>query len=244
MMSERASPVSAALSAYGRSRNAEPPRHLGTRYDHSGTFLPEPGNTIVCHLRPDAETERTLIAARSAYLAMPDATKLAFTPVSSLHMTLFQGILEGQRRPPYWPADIAPDTPIDTMTDLFRQRLADVDPAPGFAVRVIDALPTGLVVEGADKQDQHAMRLWRDRLAEHLGYRYPDHDGYVFHITFAYMIDWLDEAALPAWQEMLGEVLAHITRRTPLLELRPPAFCSFADMNHFEELLVLAPTRA
>lgn len=241
-MSEVISPVSAALSAYARSRHPEPPRHLGTRYNSRGTFLPEPGNTIVCHLVPGSETERALVAARSAYLAMPEAGQLAFTPVSSLHMTLFQGILEGRRLPPYWPADIAPDTPIDRMTELFRQRLASLPPAPAFAVRVVEALPTGLTVEGASRDDQRAMQLWRDRFADLLGYRHPDHDGYVLHITFAYMISWLDDAALPAWQEMLSEVLAHITRRAPVIDLRPPAFCSFADMNHFEELLVFEPS--
>lgn len=240
-MSDVISPVSAALSGYARSRHPEPPRHLGTRYDPSGTFLPEPGNTIVCHLVPGSETERALVAARSAYLAMPEAGQLAFTPVSSLHMTLFQGILEGRRLPPYWPADIAPDTPIDRMTELFEARLARLTPGPAFAVRVVEALPTGLVVEGAGRNDQRAMQLWRDRFADLLGYRHPDHDGYVFHITFAYMISWLDDAVLPAWQDMLSEVLAHITRRAPVLELRPPAFCSFADMNHFEERLVLRP---
>lgn len=241
-MPEVISPVTAALAAYARSHHSEPPRHLGTRYNSLGTFLPEPGNTIVCHLVPGSETERALVAARSAYLAMPEAGQLAFTPVSSLHMTLFQGILECRRMPPYWPADIAPDTPIERMTELFRHRLEVVARPPAFSVRVVAALPTGLVVEGAGRDDQRAMQLWRDRFADLLGYRHPDHDGYVFHITFAYMISWLDDAVLPAWQEMLGETLAHITRSAAVLELRPPAFCSFADMNHFEELQVFEPS--
>ncbi|MNU10442.1 hypothetical protein D3C72_2575920 [compost metagenome] len=52
------------------------------------------------------------------------------------------------------------------------------------------------------------------------------------------MIDYLDEAALPAWREMLADVAEDIRRRVDHLELRPPAFCAFADMNHFEELQV------
>ena len=68
-----------------------------------------------------------------------------------------------------------------------------------------------------------------------------DHDSYGFHITMAYLIDWLDAAALPAWQAMLNAVEADIVRRAPVLELRPPAFCSFADMNWFEELVVFQP---
>jgi hypothetical protein len=40
---------------------------------------------------------------------------------------------------------------------------------------------------------------------------------------------------------MLAEVVDDIRRRAELLELCPPAFCSFKDMNHFEELLVIEP---
>lgn len=230
--------LSALASRYARSGNSLPPLHLGTRYDRAGVFQPEPGNTVVCHVVPGSATERVLVDARARYRAMADAASLTFTPVESYHMTLFQGIIEGRRNFPYWPADIAADTPIVEMTRRFRQRLERFPALPGFAVRAVAARPTGLVVEGVTAADRHAMATWRNALAESLGYRHPDHDSYQFHITMAYMIDWLDDAALPAWATMLEEVLDDITRRAPILELRAPAFCSFEDMNWFEELLV------
>jgi hypothetical protein len=52
------------------------------------------------------------------------------------------------------------------------------------------------------------------------------------------VIERLEDEALPRWQRMLDEVAADIRDRAPVLELNPPAFCSFDDMNHFEELLV------
>ena len=231
--------LSALATHYGKSRNLLPPLHLGTRYDRAGVFLPEAGNTVVCHLISGSETERVLMQAQVRYRDMADATGLAFTPVESYHMTLFQGIIEGRRNHPYWPADLAADTPIDEMTRQFKRRLDSFPALPDFAVRATMALPTGLVVEGATAADRHAMAAWRDAFAEAFGYRHPDHDSYQFHITMAYMIDWLDDAALPSWQAMLDEVLDDITRRAPVLELRAPAFCSFEDMNWFEELLVL-----
>ena len=82
------------------------------------------------------------------------------------------------------------------------------------------------------------MRAWRDRLAHLLGYRHPDHDSYPFHITFAYVIERLSDGVLPRWQAMLNEVAADLQRRQPVLELMPPAFCVFDDMNHFHEMLV------
>ena len=233
--------LSPSLLPFSRTHNPTPPAHLGSRYNLAGTFLPEPGNTIVCHLQPGSATEAALVDARARYLAMPEAGQLAFTPISSLHMTLFQGIIEGRRALPYWPADVSLDTPIPEMTRIFTDRLKAFEAAPAFNVTVTEALPTGLHLEGATHADRAAIAAWRNRFADLLGYRHPDHDTYVLHITFAYVIERFDTAALSAWQTMLDDVAADIRARAPVLHLNPPAFCSFADMNHFEELLVFQP---
>lgn len=229
---------------FGKSHKSMAPRHLGTRYDRSGTFLPEPGNTVVCHVVPGSQSEQALEDAMARYRAMPDAAGLAFTPVESYHMTLFQGVIEGRREHPYWPRDVARDIPIPEMTVLLAERLRAFAGGPDFQVEAIAALPTGLIVDGVTAADRHAMAAWRNELAEAFGYRHPDHDSYQFHITMAYVIDWIEDAMLPDWQTMLNEVLADIRRRAPVIELRAPAFCSFADMNWFEELIVFDQRRA
>ena len=231
--------VSPKLRRFSASRNAAAPAHLGQRYDESGTFLPEPGNTVVCHLVPGSETERALIDARLRYQYMPEASLLAFTPTSSLHMTLFQGVIEFRRRPGYWPPGMDLDMPIAETTKQLLSALDAFKGAPPFRMQVTEALPTGLTLEGAGPEDRAALKAWRDKLADIFGYRHPDHEDYIFHITFAYPLTWFDEACLPAWQVMLDEVVDDIRQRAPVIELQPPAFCSFEDMNHFEELRVL-----
>lgn len=231
-------PFSPELLKYSRSLHPEPPLHLGTRYDRSGVFQPEPGNTVVCHLSEGSATQRAVIGARQKYLDMPEAGQFAFTPISSLHMTLFQGIIEYRRAQPFWPADIALDTPIDEMTEIMGERLKAFSARDPFEVTVVKARPSGLVVAGATERDREAMRDWRNALADLLGYRHSDHETYIFHITFTYVIERLTDEALPRWQAMLDNVAATLHAEVPVLELRPPAFCSFEDMNHFEELLV------
>lgn len=110
--------------------------------------------------------------------------------------------------------------------------------AEPFKVEVTKARPSGLLVEGVTERDRKAIRAWRDALAGLLGYRHPDHDTYPLHITFDYVIDRLEDEALPRWQAMLDQVTSDIRARVPVLELDPPAFCSFEDMNHFTELLI------
>ncbi|MBN9024962.1 MAG: DUF1868 domain-containing protein [Rhizobiales bacterium] len=227
------------LNRYSAATQTEPPRHLGRRYDRSGTFLSEPGNTVVCHLVEGSPSQQAVVEVRRRMQAEPDAGHLAFTPVSSLHMTLFQGIIEYRRSLPFWPSDMPLDTDIDVMTAHYRDKLMDFHGAGPFQVRVIDVVPTGLTVAGATDEDERRMRAWRDAFAEAFGYRHPDHDDYVFHVTLAYMIDWLAEDRLSAWEALFDDCLGLLAREAPILELRPPAFCSFEDMNHFEERLVL-----
>lgn len=232
---------SSALLGFSKTHNPERPVHLDRRYDTSGTFLPEPGNTVVCHVAEGSQTQRALIDARARYLAMPEAPLLAFTPVSSLHMTLFQGVIEYRRKPEFWPSDMALDMEIDETTERLRERLAGFVGGARFRMQVTEALPSGLTLEGVSAADRQALRDWRDALADVFGYRHPDHETYRFHITFAYAIERFEDDAMPAWRQMLDEVVEDIRARVDYLELNPPAFCAFNDMNHFEELVVLEP---
>jgi hypothetical protein len=226
------------LLDYSKTHNGSAPKHLGTRYRSKGGFLPEPGNTIVCHVEKDTETQRALIEVREKYLAMPEAPQFLFTPITSLHMTLFQGIIEGRRQPHFWPHDIPLDTPIEEATEIMAARLQTLSLFEPFQVAVTKARPSGLIVDGATDGDRRIMRTWRDTFADLLGYRHPDHDDYLFHITFAYVIERLEDEALPRWQAMLNEVADTIAQQAPILDLRPPAFCIFEDMNHFHEVLI------
>nr|WP_325265464.1 DUF1868 domain-containing protein [uncultured Rhizobium sp.] len=230
--------ISPDLLRYSATHNPKPPPRLGTRYARRGGFLPEPGNTIVCHVEKESKTQALLVAARARYLDMPEAERFLFTPITSLHMTLFQGVIEYRRKPRFWPDDMPLETPIEDMTEIMAARLEGFSTLDPFQVAVKSAKPSGLVVEGKSENDRRAMKAWRDALARLLGYRHPDHDDYAFHITFAYVIERLSDAALPAWQAMLDEVTAEIQRAAPVLQLRPPAFCSFEDMNHFHELMI------
>ncbi|MGX5804247.1 DUF1868 domain-containing protein [Bradyrhizobium sp. Arg314] len=231
--------VRSSLAAFFEGSNPTPPTHLGTRYDTSGNFLLEPGNTVVCHLVDGSPSQAAVIEVRERMLAMPDADRLAFTPIPSLHMTLFQGIIEYRRRLPYWPSDVPLDTGIDDMTRLYLERLQGFEGRGAFKIKIVEVVPTGLTVAGASEQDRQILKAWRDALSGPFGYRDPDHDAYVFHITFAYQVRRLADERAAAWQALFDDSLSFLEREAPVIELRLPAFCSFKDMKHFEELLVL-----
>lgn len=228
------------LHFFSSSLTNMPLRHIGIRHTADGVFLKEPGNTVVCHLVKDSLSARAVMEARTRMQSLPEAEKLAYTPESSLHMTLFQGIIEGRRSLPYWPEDLALDSPIDAMTEAYIERLSGFE-APGtFRIEVVGATPNGLSVAGVSEKDRQMMKIWRDQLAAIFGYRHPDHETYEFHITFAYILERFSDEAILTWDKALKEIVEDLREAAPIIELVPPAFCSFEDMNHFEELVVMA----
>jgi hypothetical protein len=231
--------IKPSLAGFFADSNPNPPVHLGTRYDSAGNFLIEPGNTVVSHFVSSSASEAVVIEMRERMRAMADADRLAFTPISSLHMTLFQGIIEHRRRLPFWPQDVPLDTSIDDMTRLYLERLKGFEGRGAFKIRVVDVVPTGLTVVGASDEDERIMRSWRDALSAPFGSRHPDHNSYTFHITFAYQIRRLDDEMASQRQDVFDDCLSLLASQAPVIELRAPAFCRFKDMKHFEGLLVL-----
>lgn len=215
------------------------PSHLGTRYDASGRFLPEQGNTVVAQVVPGSETEAALIDLRAALQALPQAHLFTFTAVPSYHMTVFQGVIETRREALHWPAGLDPAQPIAEATAAMAARLAGFTAPPAFAMRVAEVTPFGLSLTGATEADTANARAWRDALATALDLRTPDHDAYGFHTTLAYALEWPPVEALPALRAALQDLTAAFIARVPVLHLARPAFCTFADMNAFPPLVPL-----
>ena len=227
------------MQAYsGEGKTGRPP-HTGVRFEESGRFLQERGNTIVNHVVEGSQTLKALLEIRERMMGLSHADHFAFTAPGSLHMTLAQGILETRRKKHYWPEGLDLNAPVDDITAVYLERFAGFPDHGAFAVRVEAMSPLGLIVRGATAEDEATMRRWRDAVCEPFGYRHPDHDDYEFHITIAYLARWLPAEALGAYETALDEMLDHLNRTNPVLELGEPALCSFEDMNHFEPLLYL-----
>lgn len=226
------------LDEFAASANDAPPMRLGQRYD-AERFLPDPGNTVVCHLDLDSAGGAAVLRARARMMDLPGAEHLLFTPEDSLHMTVFEGVLDARRTADAWPADMARDAPVDAVTEAMLGRLAGFAAPVPFEVRAQAVRVGGLELRGATGADAGALLAWREALSGAFGYRQAEHDAYRHHMTFAYPLEWLPDDLLPAWRVAFSEIESDLVAAAPVLPLHAPAFCLFNDMTHFEELIVL-----
>lgn len=216
-----------------------PPPRLGIRFDTAGTFLHEPGNTVICHVAHGSPTASALVRLRNALRALPHGHRFAWTPTASYHMTVFQGVLETRRTAGHWPQGLPLDMPISGTTRMLAARLAGVAPHAGFRMRPASVTPLGVVAEAASDEDERAIRRLRDNLADLFGYRHPDHDTYRFHITLSYQTAWLPDEAQPTYLAALRDLEAEFAAACPVLDLGPAQFCTFDDMTAFTPVVTL-----
>ncbi|WP_300018626.1 DUF1868 domain-containing protein [uncultured Roseobacter sp.] len=231
-------PLETDIATFAAGQNANPPARLGQRYSATA-FLPEAGNTVVCHLDRTAPAHQAVLDARTRMQALPGAENFLYTPAESLHMTVFEGVIETRRTADAWPAGIDRDAPVTEVTEALMTRFEPFSPPLAFSVRVKDVVPTGLMLTGATAEDDRILQDWRDALTGPFGYRHKDHDAYRFHMTFAYPTGWIPDDLVPVWAQELNIILEDLSRAAPVIPLRAPAFCRFADMEEFEELRVL-----
>lgn len=226
------------LTAWAQSANAQPPQRLGQRYDRE-RFLPDPGNTVVCHLELDAPAGAAVLRARKRMMGLPAAERLLFTPEDSLHMTVFEGVLDARRAADAWPAFMDAGASVDEVTEAMVERLQGFEAPAAFAVAVEQVRLGGLELRAAAGADAATLLAWREALSGAFGYRQAEHDSYRHHLTFAYMVDWLPDEVVPVWEAALADIQAELVAAAAVVPLRTPAFCEFADMTWFEELVVL-----
>lgn len=213
------------------------PKHLGIRLDESGSFLPILGNTVIRHVRKGSQAMAMLVAVQERLRQSEYGGHFAYLPPDSFHMTVFEGVVHDRRRPDAWPQGVALDRPVADTTALYLQRLSGFA-APDFTMKGVAVSPLGLLVEGATPEDEHVVRHLRETLTSPFGYRQDVHDAYRFHVTLGYVRRLLPEAAIGYYISLCAELSANVQAFGPL-ELERPAFCTFNNLTHFEEILTL-----
>ncbi|MEL6236565.1 MAG: DUF1868 domain-containing protein [Pseudomonadota bacterium] len=216
------------------------PAAIGVKFDPNGAPLADPGNTVICHLDPDSAAFDALQAIQAALMAAPFAAQFTYLPPASFHMTVFEGVIDHQRSAERWPTALPLDAPIDRVTAHFDQALRDISLPRRYKLRAEGIYAgIGLRLTGSSPDEEAALRRTRDRLAAATGLRPPDHDSYVFHITLAYLLRWMEVEAAQAVQALCATLFARHADSLHDITLGPPELCRFQTMHRFERLRYL-----
>ncbi len=232
-----------AVAAAGTDRL---PDNVGRKFNADGSVRRFAGNSFVGHVGQQGEDFEVFDALLDIYRELPlhpFARKLAVLPPSSYHVTLMGGINDADRRTVNWPADIPREAPMEEVNRICLDRLSgwragtltpcdfvvDVERPP----RPRTEGTLGLPLRPADAAAAAKLGAARDRLADLIGLRRPDHDSYRYHVTIGYLFEFLTPAESAAMQAATVAWMTRIAALQRPVRIRSFDFCVLRDMYAF-----------
>lgn len=213
----------------------------GGKFSPSGHVLRYPGNTFLCHVDHKSQAHEVLVELQNKIKNSPFSHRLTYLPTDSFHMTVFQG------RSPYHPDKTHwPDgEPISLSRDEQVQKMCDQSKTLDFpkSHRVkIDNLYTlhSLTISGADAENEASLRAIRSKLRDITKINPPGFDRYVFHMSLAYFITFVEESEARDIMALSDELSGQLIAQMPEITLGPIELCVFDNMHHFKPVKVFA----
>ncbi|KUJ13953.1 uncharacterized protein LY89DRAFT_736956 [Mollisia scopiformis] len=211
------------------------PIGIPSKFSPEGVVQRFPGNTTLCHIPANSRLFRGLRAVYASLESHPTLSKkIHLLPQASWHMTTLDGVREQE--------SVGKEKqPLADCTVEFARRLRQLGLelekeglAPPYRMRVRGfdkcVLGVGLEIEGATVQEERRMRQLRDKLADTLGFRAPNHDTYGFHITIAYLMRHIDGEDRQELNRVLSQHLPAVQQE---FDLGAVEFCTFENMYAF-----------
>lgn len=226
------------------------PSSVGSKFYPNGQVRPFAGNSIICHLPQQGEHANAFDAMLDVYRDAPAhrfLRKVAVLPPSSYHMTIFDGANDHSRKPGGWPADLPPDLPVEACNRAMADRLGNFDLGIKLPIRMrVDPMQSPangramiFRLQPVDDAENAKLRGLRDRIADVVRYRAPNHDKYQFHVSFGYPVAWFDDGEDRDFQRTWLRWAGQIARKCPEIVLGAPEYCTFEDMFAFHRQFYL-----
>ncbi|MFA0442332.1 hypothetical protein BCU70_01315 [Vibrio sp. 10N.286.49.C2] len=217
---------------------------VGVKFHEDGSVRTFPGNTFICHLDPSIALIDELRWAQDELKAMQCGHKFAFLPISSMHMTVFEGVCDQIRDANKWTSKLDLNAKLSEVTDLFATEVDQLGALGGFEMMfdyVYNCTVGGsaLRVKPANDASLTALKQCRALLKTATGISMPDFDDYHFHITLSYRVIELDEQDKIELLETTQRIEQRISQSFGTLTHGPVEFCTFQDMFEFKAVATL-----
>ena len=163
---------------------------IGKKFYEDGRVRTYPGNTVVADITPECPAYDVMTRLREMLLEANLEDHYILLPTDSYHMTVISGLNDQVRKDTHWPAQLPKTTPMSGVDAYISAAIARAG-IPGplrmkfDQVRVSDGCFIILLVPADETQEEIALGF-RERAAEEIGFKLPNHEGYRFHISLAY----------------------------------------------------------
>ena len=163
---------------------------IGKKFYEDGRVRTYPGNTVVADITPECPAYDVMTRLREMLLEANLEDHYILLPTDSYHMTVISGLNDQVRKDTHWPAQLPKTTPMSGVDAYISAAIARSG-IPGplrmkfDQVRVSDGCFIILLVPADETQEEIALGF-RERAAEEIGFKLPNHEGYRFHISLAY----------------------------------------------------------
>ncbi len=212
----------------------------GGKFTTDGRVQIWPGNTFICHVDRNSQAFEAICALQAELKASAFQKFFTFLPPASFHMTVFQGVSPTPKPGTRWPAGLPQDFSRDDVTNALLGRIDGIALPQRHRMRVAGLFGgCSLTMEGATEEEEKSLRETRVALWGATRIDFDDFDNYVFHITLAYLLEWVPEATARGIAAFGAEVAERYIDEIGLVDLGPVEFCNFDNMHHFEPVKLL-----
>ena len=212
----------------------------GGKFTTDGRVQDWPGNTFICHVDRNSQAFEAICELQAELKTSAFRKFFAFLPPSSFHMTVFQGVSPMPKPGTRWPAGLQQGFSRDEMTNAMLSSIDGITLPQRHRMRVAGLFGgCSLTMVGATENDEKSLRESRIALRDATGIDFCDFDDYVFHITLAYLLEWVPEATAQGIAALGAEMAERYRDRIGFVDLGPIEFCNFDNMHHFEPVTLL-----
>jgi len=215
---------------------------IGQKFYEDGSVRQFKGNTVVADVVPGSQAFDTMCQLRQMVIDAGLDSHLILMPEDSYHITYISGFNDQQRIDGFWPEDdvFSRQATMEQADDYVSAAIESVG-IPGPARMKFDNVGWGagcciIRIKPADEEQHKTLFDFREKAADAMGVRRPNHEKYRFHITLGYtrvVTEGQDEARR---QEL-------IQRMEALMEAQPEFFTTQAYMAYFDDMYAFSPTR-
>ncbi len=213
-----------------------PKKYSTSKFHQDGSARRFPGNTVICHIPKDSPVFTLLQEAREEFRSQPWASKFAFLPPSSYHMTVFEGVCDQHRSLRNWTRLAPPDVLLTEIDSLFAKKWETIPKPEAILMEYAGFWGFGnitLRLKPSSARMNNLIRQFRDTLAEHFELKIMGHEGYQFHISLAYRLQKLTFTEKRAEKRLMKVLDGRLKKEFGTLQLVEPELTFFEDMTSF-----------